>query len=260
MQGKQEQRRRRPQDKSRRGTGGTTKQASRTGCHNSDLVESLMFFLYGYLTWSTSTKTPRRCALIWSRRGHTEPFMILNRSSKQKRFFSSGPHVWAEAPLGQSAQDADKTAGKLNQYLQSLLYFLLIFSLPFHLSTSLPPSLQTSSTGNDTGLTLLLTSFSLGRMSKVKPSACPRERLPPFMKLPKASTSPSTCSTDWLACRVWVHAVHRGDRRSESRHLYLSPCECHDVSRSLSAFTVKEKLEVYTRSQKFGRRTVSALS
>lgn len=74
-------------------------------------------------------------------------------------------------------------------------------------------------------LTLLLTSFSLGRMSKVKPSACPRERLPPFMKLPKASTSPSTCSTGWLACRVW-----RGQPVSVPQSRFrISNCHCASV-------------------------------
>lgn len=52
-------------------------------------------------------------------------------------------------------------------------------------------------------LTLLLTSLSFGRMSKVKPSACPRDRFPPFMKLPKASTRPSTCNTASPLWRVW---------------------------------------------------------
>lgn len=123
MQGKQEPWLQRPRDKSRRGTSGTTTQASRPGCHNSDLVESLMFFLYGYLTWSSSTKTQSHGALIWSRWGHAEPFMILNSGSKQKHF-SSGPGVWAGGPVGQSAQDTDKTTGELNQYLHSLLHFL----------------------------------------------------------------------------------------------------------------------------------------
>ena len=57
-------------------------------------------------------------------------------------------------------------------------------------------------------LTLLLTSFSFGRMSKEKPSACPLDRLPPFMKLPKASTRPSTCRTIWLLWRIWCTQTH----------------------------------------------------
>lgn len=45
-------------------------------------------------------------------------------------------------------------------------------------------------------------------MSKVKPSACPRDRLPPFMKLPKASTRPSTFNTHsplWRDCCIHTH-------------------------------------------------------
>lgn len=44
-------------------------------------------------------------------------------------------------------------------------------------------------------LTLLLTSFSFGRMSNPKPSACPRVLFPPFMQLPKARTKPRICIT-----------------------------------------------------------------
>lgn len=64
-------------------------------------------------------------------------------------------------------------------------------------------------------LTLLLTSFSFGRMSKVKPSACPRDRFPPFIKLPKASTRPSTCNTASLLWRVW------GEHTTETRKMKI---------------------------------------
>lgn len=58
-------------------------------------------------------------------------------------------------------------------------------------------------------LTLLLTSLSFGKISKVKPSACPRDRLPPFMKLPKASTRPSTCSRATPLWRVWCTHTYK---------------------------------------------------
>lgn len=51
-------------------------------------------------------------------------------------------------------------------------------------------------------LTLLFTSLSLGRMSRVKPSAWPLVRLPPFMKFPKARIRPRTRFTVSLSCSV----------------------------------------------------------
>lgn len=51
-------------------------------------------------------------------------------------------------------------------------------------------------------LTLLLTSLSLGRISRVKPSAWPLVRFPPFMKLPKARTRPRICFTVSLSCNT----------------------------------------------------------
>ncbi|TNN39849.1 hypothetical protein EYF80_049990 [Liparis tanakae] len=40
------------------------------------------------------------------------------------------------------------------------------------------------------------------RMSRVKPSAWPRVRLPPFMKFPKARTRPRTRFTVGLSCNA----------------------------------------------------------
>lgn len=68
-------------------------------------------------------------------------------------------------------------------------------------------------------LTLLLTSFSLGRMSKVKPSACPRDRLPPFMKLPKASTRPSTCNTHLPLWIIWCAHTHIHTRKKRDNDM-----------------------------------------
>lgn len=62
-------------------------------------------------------------------------------------------------------------------------------------------------------LTLLFTSLSLGRMSRVKPSAWPLVRLPPFIKLPKARIRPRTCFTVSLSCNAcgWDRSVWIGD-------------------------------------------------
>lgn len=80
-------------------------------------------------------------------------------------------------------------------------------------------------------LTLLFTSFSFGRMSKVKPSACPRERFPPFMKLPKASTRPRTLKTLWPLWKVWRQKkmrqgarIKRGIVKRQSTVPGDSPC------------------------------------
>lgn len=61
-------------------------------------------------------------------------------------------------------------------------------------------------------LTLLLTSLSLGRMSRLKPSAWPLVLFPPFMKLPKARIRPRTRFTVSLSC-----SVCRGDRCAHQR-------------------------------------------
>lgn len=52
-------------------------------------------------------------------------------------------------------------------------------------------------------LTLLLTSFSLGKISKSNPSAWPLTLLPPFMWFPRANTSPKTLFTPELSSRAW---------------------------------------------------------
>lgn len=62
-------------------------------------------------------------------------------------------------------------------------------------------------------LTLLLTSLSLGRMSRLKPSAWPLVLFPPFMKLPKARIRPRTRFTVSLSC-----SVCRGDRCTHQRY------------------------------------------
>lgn len=63
----------------------------------------------------------------------------------------------------------------------------------------------------DCSLTLLFTSLSLGRISRLKPSAWPRVRFPPFMKFPKAKIRPRTLFTVSLSCKVC-----RGNERDAS--------------------------------------------
>lgn len=54
-----------------------------------------------------------------------------------------------------------------------------------------------------TSLTLLFTSFSLGRISRPKPSAWPLTLLPPFMWFPRARTSATTLLTSQLSSKTF---------------------------------------------------------
>lgn len=75
-----------------------------------------------------------------------------------------------------------------------------------------------------TGLTLLFTSFSLGRISSPKPSAWPLTLLPPFMWFPRANTSPTTLLTPSLSSRASKQKTHP---RSTTSHGFIpqeSPC------------------------------------
>lgn len=70
-------------------------------------------------------------------------------------------------------------------------------------------------------LTLLLTSFSLGKISKSNPSAWPLTLLPPFMWFPRANTSPKTLFTPELSSRAWKprgrHTIKHTQRWWRSR-------------------------------------------
>lgn len=60
-----------------------------------------------------------------------------------------------------------------------------------------------SSTATIASLTLLFTSFSLGRISRSKPSAWPLTLLPPFMWFPRARTSATTLLTSQLSSKTF---------------------------------------------------------
>lgn len=92
---------------------------------------------------------------------------------------------------------------------------------------------------NPLKLTLLLTSFSLGKMSRANPSACPLLRFPPFIMFPKARTKPSTRKTAWPDCRAcWqrriVHTVKQMFASSLSRKAFKLKCNPTGVLRVLS--------------------------